>query len=97
MSYQDENTLSPVLSSEKLRERSTQVYVMWNWMSLAMHCLWEGREKINVIRLLEQSEAHGSGCTSLRDVFMGNNKKARKPSRVTYFGGYAMKSYELRV
>lgn len=27
--------------------------------------------------------AHGTGCTSLKDIFMGSNKKARKPCRVT--------------
>lgn len=41
--------------------------------------------------------AHGTGCTSLKDIFMGSNKKARKPCRVTYSGGCAMKSHGLWV
>lgn len=64
-------------------------------MLLAVHCSWEGRKKMGIIRLSVQSEPHGSGCTSLEDTFMGSDKKARKPCRVTYSGGYSMKSHGL--
>lgn len=66
-------------------------------MLLAVQCSWEGRRKMDIIRLSVQSEPHGSGCTSLKDTFMGSNKKARKPCRVTYSGGYDMKSHGLWV
>lgn len=82
-----------VNASQKLGGRSPWVCVLW--MLLAVHCSREERGKMDFIRLSVQS-IHGSDYPSLKEIFIGSNKKIKKPCRVAYSGGYAMRRHGLQ-
>lgn len=64
-------------------------------MQLVVYFSWDRKKRMDIIRLSLQTEVHGSGCTSLRNIFMGSYKKGRKPCRVSYSTDCVMKSYWL--